>query len=351
MRLGPIRIVGAGVAGLSTAIALARRGIRSEVFERRPASAARRPLRWDAIENWTTAVDLRVLLARSEIDNSPFHAPPTVEVRAFDGEPHQLHSDRPLLYVVRRGDAPGGLEATLVQQALDLGVSIHRGTTLAPEAADVWATGTARRGFFLDVGLTFRTDLSDQLVILVNQKLTPKACGYLIVGDGTATLAVLLTRAFKDARRLLADTVATFQRLRPFAMHDARLRGGFGGAPAAFGFRGTGPLHVGEAAGFLDYLWGFGIRHALSSGVLAADAICEEDDYAQLVARELSPLVQASLINRRLYDWAGNRTCRALVRYFCTQRDPHALLQRSYRSRRLRALCWPWVQPLLARPA
>lgn len=341
----PIRIVGAGVAGLSAAIALARRGARVEMFERRPAAAAPRPLRWDAVENWTTPADLRSHLADWAIDASPFHAPAAVDVRAFDGEPHPLAPARPLLYVVRRGDGMASLDAQLEAQARALGVCIHRGATRADEYADVWATGTPRRGFFLDTSLTFRTRLSDQVTILVDPVLTPMACAYLIVVDGTATLAVLLTRGFADARRRLGDTVKVFQRLRPFDMRDARLRSGFGGAPALFGARRAGPLRVGEAGGLLDYLWGFGIRHALASGVLAARAIVEGDDYAHLIEQELAPIVQASLINRRLYEWTGQRTCRALVRYICARDDVHRVLHRAYRSHRLRTRCWPWFAP------
>jgi hypothetical protein len=284
---------------------------------------------------------------RLGIDDSCFRDAASVEIRAFNGEPQYLPAGRPLFYVVPRGDTPGSLEATFAEQAQDLGVAIHRGATLAQDMADICATGVSRRGFFLDVGLTFRTDLSDRVVVLVKQRMTPKACAYLIVVDGTATLAVLITRAFRDARRLLAATVAAFQRIRPFEMRDARLHGGFGGGLTKSGTGGRGPLHVGEAAGLLDYLWGFGIRYALSSGALAARALMEERDYEQLLAQDLHPLVQASLLNRRLYDYAGNRLCRALIRRFCARDDLHGLLRRCYRPQGLRIRCLPWIQPLL----
>jgi flavin-dependent dehydrogenase len=200
--------------------------------------------------------------------------------------------------------------------------------------------GSARGGFFLDVGITFRTSQPDRAVILFDESLAPKACAYLIAIDGAATLAVLLTEQFRHARALLRDTVAAFQRLRPFDIRDARVRAGFGGALNAVGARPAAPLVVGEAAGFLDYLWGFGIRHAMLSGVLAARALLEGGDYESLVASEIRPLVQSSLINRKLYDRAGNRACRALVRYLCTRPD---LLRRAYQSRSVRRVFWPWV--------
>jgi flavin-dependent dehydrogenase len=345
----PVRIAGGGIAGLTTAIVLARGGAKVEVFERAPVAPATRPVRWDAVENWTTQEELPAALTRWTIDAAPFRTPGSIEVIAFDGERHPIHRARPLLYLVKRGAAPESLDASLRRQAIELGVRVRQGETLPRERADVWAVGTQRRGFFLDAGITFRTGQADRVAILVDHRLTPKGCAYLIVADGMATLAVLLTRQFDHARRLLAGAVQAFQRLRPFDMHDVRWQSGFGGAVNALGLHDPAQLVVGEAGGFLDYLWGFGIRYAICSGVLAARALLEGDDYQALVAREIGPLVRSSLINRKLYDWAGNRPCRALIRHCCARGDPHALLQRLYQSRRARSFFLPWAMHSLAR--
>ena len=344
-----MRIVGGGISGLTTAIVLAQRGVDVEVFERERAFGVTHPVRLDAVENWTTSQDFDTLLARWAIDPAPFRSAASVEVCAYDGECHALRGGRPLLYVVRRGDDPRSLEQTLKRQALGLGVHIRYGRTLPRERADVWAVGAQRRGFFLDAGLTFRTNQPDRIAILVDQRLTPKACAYLIVSQGVGTLAVLLTRQFGRARRLLADAVGAFQRMQPFDMRGARLRSGFGGALNAFGSRSSGPLAVGEAAGFLDYLWGFGIRHAIFSGVLAARALLEGDDYGSSVAREIRPLVQSSLINRVLFDFANNAACRALIRYFCAHQDLPRLMHRFYQSRGARSIFLPWAMRALLR--
>lgn len=338
---GPVRIVGAGLSGLSAAIQLARHGAGVEIFERRTKSAP--DIRCDAVENWTTADDLGATLSNWGIETSPFHRASPIEICAFDGERHTLAQPRPMLYLVKRGGDPGCLDRALELQALDLGVRIHHGRTLPREQADIWAVGSSRGGFFLDVGITFRTSQPDRAAILFDERLAPKACAYLFVIDGAATLAVLLTRQFRHARALLRDAVAAFQRIQPFDLRDVRLRGGFGGALNAIGARPSAPLVVGEAAGFLDYLWGFGIRHAMLSGVLAARALLEGGDYENLVAREIRPLVQSSLINRTFYDRAGNRVNRALIRYLCARRNVNSLLHRAYRSRGVRRVFWPWV--------
>lgn len=338
-----VRIVGGGLSGLTTAIQLARRGVAVEVFERRGERAAMPELRCDAVENWTTAGDFGALLTGWAIDASPFHQVTSIDVCTFDGECHALALHRPLFYLVKRGDEPGCLDRALKDQALDLGVAIRHGQTLPREQADVWAAGSPRGGFFLDVGITFRTSLSDRAVVLFDTRLSPKACAYLLVIGGVGTVAVLLTEQFKLSRRLLGDAVAAFQRILPFELRDARLRGGFGGTMTAVGAGSPAPLAVGEAAGFLDYLWGFGIRHAMLSGVLAAHALVEGENYEELVAREIRPLVRSSLVNRRLYDRAGNRVYRALIRTLCGRRDLPELLHRAYRSGAIRAVFWRWV--------
>ena len=337
------RIVGGGLSGLMTAIQLARHGVGVEVFERRSERGAASRVRCDAVENWTTTEDFGSLVSSWALDASAFHTPSSIDVCTFEGECHTLAPRRPLLYVVKRGDEPGCLDHALKMQALDLGVRIRYGQTLPRRQADVWAAGSARGGFFLDVGLTFRTSQPNRVVILFDRELAPRACAYLIVIDGVGTLAVLLTEQFKHARALLSDTIAAIQRIRPFDLRDARLRAGFGGALSAVGPCSSAPLVVGEAAGFLDYLWGFGIRHAMLSGVLAARALRGGGDYGDLVAREIRPLVQSSLINRMFYDRAGNRVYRALIRYLCARRDLHGLLRRAYQSRAMRGVFWPWV--------
>lgn len=51
---------------------------------------------------------------------------------------------------------------------------------------------------------------------------------------------------------------------------------------------------VGEAAGFQDANWGFGMRHAIESGYLAARAIIERQDYWCLAKHEVISWVKSS---------------------------------------------------------
>ncbi|MDX1584620.1 MAG: hypothetical protein R3338_13570, partial [Thermoanaerobaculia bacterium] len=63
---------------------------------------------------------------------------------------------------------------------------------------------------------------------------------------------------------------------------------------------------VGEAAGFQDYLFGLGIRYALTTGHLAARSVLEDVPFDQLWRAEIGPKQETSVANRFLYEIGGN---------------------------------------------
>src|ERR1700741_2441269 len=96
-----VRIVGGGVSGLTAAIVLARHGADVEGFERRPVTTVH-PVRWDAVENWSSAQDFGAQLVEWGIERAPFHPVTSAEVLAFCGERHVLALPRPLVYAAKR---------------------------------------------------------------------------------------------------------------------------------------------------------------------------------------------------------------------------------------------------------
>ncbi|WP_269848806.1 NAD(P)/FAD-dependent oxidoreductase [Methanosarcina horonobensis] len=48
-----------------------------------------------------------------------------------------------------------------------------------------------------------------------------------------------------------------------------------------------GTMFIGEAGGFQDYLWGFGMRYAFQSANLAARSIIENESYNDLIKEHL----------------------------------------------------------------
>ncbi len=338
-------IAGAGLAGLSTAIGLAQANQPVEVFEAAPDSGWGRKNTWDAVENWTTKTDFADLLDSWEI-NRNFEYWPVNHLEVYDprGECHFITSPRPLLYLVKRGDQPGTLEHSLKEQALDCGATIHYNERRDRQNVAVWATGAQHRGQFLGVGLRFETSHPNTVKLLISVSHAPKAYAYLFVIEGQGILSVILTRNFANARAYLQRCLEFFRWLVPIKLDNVRLTSGFGGRRANFWQSGDMPLRVGEAAGFQDYLWGFGIRYALHSGYLAAQAIAHGSDYHRSIHTQIYPLIYTSLLNRAAYDHSGDRVYRLLIDRFSRSPQLIELLRRRYRVKIPSHLLWLFRQ-------
>ncbi len=345
MKTDSIRIAGAGLSGLSAAICLAQRGHRVEVFERNRESGQTRHADWDAIENWTTQEDFLACLAQWGIEPSfENRAPLWFEVYDPKGDCYKVELQRPFFYLLKRGVEKGSIEQALKEQALAHGVTIHYNRAGTQDEVDIWAAGARSAGFFLGTGITFRTSHPDLVAGLVDTLAAPKAYAYLVIVDGFATLSVVLTRNFKQARGYLEYCLQVFQRHKSLDMQDIRQTSGFGGLVGAFWQPASSLITVGEAAGLQDFLWGFGIRHAIHSGHLAARALHEGLDYAHLVGCEIHPLVRASIINRMFYDRVGNRAYTLLIRHFAGSRDLSSRIRPWYRGLPLHKIMWPLAE-------
>lgn len=340
-----IVIAGAGVSGLTAAINLKRAGCSVLVIERNSMSGAQRFPDWDAVENWTSLEDLSQFLERISVDDSRFQYAGRSSFTVIDphGRRYDIQTARPFFYLIKRGAVAGGLEHGLQAQAEAMGIPIEYGTACPPGQADIWAAGPiSQAADYISVGFTFHTDHPDWVCGIVDKNIAPRAYAYLVIIGGEGTLAVLLSEARREANQLLERAVGAFQQHADLDIRERRKSGGSGGDMAAFWNSHT-DFVVGEAAGFQDYLWGFGIRHALTSGYLAAQAVLDDQDWQRVADREIRPLVHASLVNRWLYNHTPNWGYALLMRYFAHNPDLHTLMSRWYHPRRIHRLLWPLV--------
>ena len=307
--LDPIHISGAGPAGLTAAITVARLGRRVVVHERQAAVGARFHGDYQGIENWTH--DRDVLEEMEGIGIEPtFDAAPFRELVLFGpkGQEHTLRSTPPLFYLVKRGSAPGTLDTSLAEQAVAHGAelrfsdrvqALHKGGIVAegPRATDAIA-----------VGYIFETSAADGAYGVVSDELAPQGYAYLIVHAGCGTLATVLFEDFHSERTYLERTLEFFKSRVGIPMTDARRFGG------RANFRRSGAatrgklLYVGESAGFQDALWGFGMRYAVLSGHLAGRALIDGDpaSYERGWEDRFGGLLMASLVNRYILSKVGN---------------------------------------------
>jgi len=338
-----VQVAGAGPAGLAAAIVLARAGRKVLVHEAKATVGARFGLDLQGLENWSDGQNVLAELEQYGIDTG-FRKLACSNGVAFDawGKRYELHSREPVFYMVERGPGPGSLDATLLEQARDLGVTVRfnsRVTSLpnpallatGPKAADAIATG-----------FHFDTSMPNGYWAVCDNNLAPRGYAYLLVMNGRGTVKSCMFRGFNREKIYVQRTVEAFKRLAGLRMENPVPHGGVGNFYIPK-FAGTGErLTLGEQAGFQDTLWGFGMRIAMLSGVLAARSLVENIDYQTLWKDRFGDALAASVVNRACYGLLGNRGYRwFLARQSAT--DARDFLHGQYRISSLKRLLLPWA--------
>jgi flavin-dependent dehydrogenase len=180
------------------------------------------------------------------------------------------------------------------------------------------------------VGYVFETLMSDGVYGVLSDQLAPKGYAYLLVNRGRGTIAACLFDGFAEEKRYLDRTLDFFDRKVGLRMENPRRFGGTGQISLTRSACRGRVLLAGEAAGFQDALWGFGIRYALLSGHLAARALLSGADYDCLWKRRFGGLQRASVVNRYFFARMGHPGYRWLMRALRRAPEPRAWLRGFY---------------------
>ena len=339
-----IQIAGAGPAGLAAAIALALAGRRAIVHEAQREVGYRFQGDLQGLENWTTQQDVLAELEAFGITTA-FDKLACREGTAFDawGRAYPVRSRAPLFYMVERGPGRGSLDSALLEQALAHGVEVRFGSRLeALPGCGILAVGP-KAADAIAVGYHFDTDMPDGFWAIGDDDLAPRGYAYLLVMGGKGTVKSCMFSGFKQEREYVARTVEAFHRLVGLEMKNPCEHGGVGNFRLPVSARAGLHLVAGEEAGFQDALFGFGMRLAIRSGVLAARSLLEGHDYDALWRAELAPAVQTSIVNRALYSLLGNGGYRWLLRHQA-HGDARAFLRRQYRPSWIKRVLGPWAR-------
>ncbi len=144
--------------------------------------------------------------------------------------------------------------------------------------------------------------------------------------------------------------MAFFEEKVGFAMRAPRRFGGFGNVFAERTARKGRLLYVGEAAGFQDALFGFGMRYAMVSGALAARAWSNgrPETYDGLLRQRFGRLFKAGMVNRDLYGRLGDGGYARLMRRGASHSDIRDWLHRYYHGGLWTPLYYPLARRRLA---
>lgn len=342
-----VEIVGSGPAGLAAALTVARAGGRAVVSERSGDVGHRFHGDFQGLENWTTHGDVLDELAQLGIEPT-FEATPIRECVVFDpeGREYTFRSQAPLWYLVRRGAEAGTIDYALKAQAAAAGVELRLGHSVEHLPRGGIVAHGPRRSDMIVVGYVVETDLADGAYAVVSDELAPKGYSYLLICGSRATVASCLFADFHNETRYLERTVEFFRDRVGLELTNARRFGGFGNVYPTLTARKGNLLYVGEAAGFQDALFGFGMRYALLSGHLAARAWLKgkPQRYEDLWRPRLQGLLRTGLANRYLYEQLGNGGYVRLLRRAERTRDARDFLRRWYGPGLFRRALYPLMR-------
>ncbi|MEA2329723.1 MAG: hypothetical protein QOE68_4682 [Thermoanaerobaculia bacterium] len=330
---------------MAAAINLARAGREVEIHEAKGDVGTRFIGDLQIIEGASEAEPVPAFLDRLGIErNFYFRAADWATFYDYKNAARVIRSKEPYGWFIHRGAEEGTLDRGLLAQAQDAGAKVIFNSRLAPDQADIVATGPASPDG-LAKEMTWRSTDDERIDVYFNHKLSPGGYSYLFILDGVATFGCAIVADFKRIDSYFDHSLAAAQRLHHFDVPgDARTGYSYMNFHLKHAATANGARFVGEAAGFQDYLFGLGIRYALTSGSLAARSILEERDYDELWKNELGAKQQTSLVNRFLYESGGNFGLSMFVRQAARAKDFHHYLSGWHRTTWWKSLLSPVVR-------
>ena len=263
---GPIHIMGAGLSGLAAATTLAKAGIEVHVHDIREDSGQRFDGDFQALENWSMDADFFDQLRSWGYDPGEFKATEFMEVDLIhpDDEITKTHSPKIAYRIVERGTSEHTIDQGFKRMALAAGANLHYKSRVKEEDCQIIACGPKGTSA-VAYGEIFRTKHPNHIAFQMNDKLAPGSYSYLIIIDGIGLICTCLWRKQRGSDRFLNETIAWYQKHYPdIDIEPIKRVGGKGDFTINKNYFQDGRYYVGESGGLQDFMWGFGMRMAVS---------------------------------------------------------------------------------------
>ena len=325
----PIHIAGSGIAGMTAAINLSRRGKTVIIHEKQDCIGGARDGDFEGLENWIFALTVPEFFSKCCVDFKALPATPIFDFNVHLGglDPVRITSPEPFFYIVSRGAENTSIDNYMANICRTNKVQFKFGKALAREDADIYAAGMGRAAAFIR-GADIRTDQPDQVHLLLGNAFAPSGYAYLIINGGCGTIAT----AYKKDRGKVDPLRASIDYFRDIGL-DFTIEKRFASRGSFYlprFWKRSRTMMIGEAGGYQDYLFGFGMRMAMYSGLAAAHKLCHENSLARSSFRELNLKRKISFANRILYEQLSPSSVRYWVERFHASKAPLNILRRSY---------------------
>ena len=326
--MNKIYIAGGGVAGMSAAMYLSQKNIPVTIFEKSSKSGESRHGDYEGLENWIFNESTPTFFNNIGFDFSKINLHPINKFYVHcENKPHLVvKSKKPFFSLVKRGTSSGDFDNQLYQQCKKSGVKF-RFNTPAPDKCDIIATGTKKASAFVR-GSSFRTNLENQVHLLLGEKFSPKGYAYLIICNGHGTIATAFKKLKNSNSDYLNNCKEYFNKLDITIVNEKDF-----GSRGSFSFSSgkiSTPISIGEAGGFQDYLFGFGMKMSMMSGLFAGSYINGEKADAKLLLKRINKKRRISFLNRVLFERLNDDSMYYLAQKFSHSNIPLSILVEAY---------------------
>jgi len=326
-----VKILGAGISGLTAAINLAKEGYDVEIHEKLSDVGKKHKLNFEGLENWTTdimellkKVNIKVNFKNKGFNHVTWYSPSFKEANIKD--------KKPFFYLVERG-GKNSLEFSLKKQALNLGVRFKFNTKL--KSADIISTG-AKKPMGLAVGTFYENvNFEDKVIGILSNKIASNGYFYINVWNKRASVCTL-TSSFSGNVKV---------NIRKFHMNNLKInlcKKILNGAKIKHTFSGfgnfrvpktaviNGKIHTGEAVGFQDAFLGFGMKYAFLSGYFAAKSIIDKISYDKLWRKSFKNELKKTMCMRFVLNMSGDKLYEKIINYLNSKREYKSKLKKAY---------------------
>jgi flavin-dependent dehydrogenase len=325
-----INILGAGISGLACGIILRRNGYAVNIYEKKSNVGMRFHNDWQAIENWSDDIDVLKQIESYGIEIS-FEYEPINSLYFHYGKKNKLLDVKNAAYLVCRGKEKGCLDTNLLKQARNLGVNIYFNSKMVDDIR-INATGP-KKVSCLAKGIIFSTKSTDSYHMALGEKIAKGYYSYLLIRNGHGTIATVFGPKYsKKANEFLENTINQFSDYIDLKeLLDGNKFGGYGCFEIKENLRDkNGALLIGEAGGFQDYFWGFGMRYAIRTAYLAARSIMNNESYEELIKANITAEMKHSLRNRVIFESLSKLSYPILYYLITKSKSPLKSLNRIY---------------------
>lgn len=289
----PIKILGAGISGLSAAITLAKNGSTVEIFEKNSHAGGRFKRDFQCLRNFgATTTDPIEEFKKLGIYITPYKKLMKI-VRYSKSYSFELISkNKPIYYIVLRGEDKKSIDFQLEKAATTQGAVIHYNTRLNINEGNIVATGPSKIDFVAYGEIYEDVKIDDTGYVFIDYRYSPNGYLYILPGEKKGEAEIINSSvdsvvSMQQIKTLYHRALQENDVLKNFLKGATKksVHGGIACSTPLDNPYQNNKYYVGEAAGLQDHAAGFGIRYAILSGYLAAQSILTGGDYNKEISK------------------------------------------------------------------